>query len=538
MVILQPTPQPDDTATLSHISRIRANNIIDWLRAYATKRINSRLIDERRCIPPYIVLDFGNQGILGMQVQEKYGGLALKNIDALRVVEQIAGIDLTLATFVVINNFLGIRTIERYGTETFREEMLSILAKGRELAAFALTEPGAGSNPRALSATGIIDQKGGWQLQGKKIWIGSGSWAGVINVFVKLLDNDNKPKGITGFALRQGTTGLNHGLEALTMGMRGIVQNSVHLDGVSVNKINLLGEIGSGMTVAQDVMLFTRLAIGAKSVGAMKHCAQLMLHYATHRDVGTGSLMDNSVTLVRISNLTAAITTVETLVYRIAQLLDDGLSVPTEAYIACKTSGPEFLWQAADHLIQLLGGRGYIETNIAPQILRDARIFRIFEGPTEALNMFFGSSLIRPRKELQNFFCNNLCAVDIWENLNSKVQEIDQRWSISPEPFSNKTSARSWACTLMGELGTYALLLAVVQEKFKDNPSTQLRRAIDWTQAQFDFTFKKALSGSVINAFQSADESRELISSYAEAIGELQQTLPGEDYALDYLLKR
>ena len=140
-------------------------------------------------------------------------------------------------------------------------------------------------------------------------------------------------------------------------------------------------------------MLYTRLAIGAMSVGGMKRCVQLMHRYATRRDIGTGLLLDNPVTLVRLSEIAAATTAFETLVARIAELLDDGYFVPAEAYVACKTSGPELLWKAADSLVQLLGGRGYIETNIASQILRDARVFRIFEGPTETLNMFLGCLL-------------------------------------------------------------------------------------------------------------------------------------------------
>ena len=532
-----PIAQPD--ITQSDISRDRANSIIEWLRNYANTRINSRLIDERRCIPPYIVLDFGNQGILGMQVPEQYGGLGLNTYDAMRVIEQIAGIDITLATFVTINNFLGIRPILQSGTETFRQELLPILAQGRELAAFALTEPGAGSNPRSLASIGIPDAKGGWRLRGEKIWIGSASWAGLINTFVKLVDADNKPIGITGFALRQGTSGLRHGPEAITMGMRGLVQNAVYFDEVRVSKVNLLGEIGSGMAVAQDAMLLTRLAIGAKSLGGMKRCAQLMLRYATRRNIATGRLIDNPLTLVRLGNLTAAITALETLITRIAELVDNGYSVPGEGYIVCKTFGSEFLCQAADNLIQLLGGRGYIETNIAPQILRDARIFRIFEGPTETLNMFLGSSLFQPREELQIFFCNSLSAPAVWESLKAAIGQINARWSESIAPFSDRTSARRWAALVAGEVATYAILLAALQGSYNRKPLNQLHRgAIDWVQAQFDIALKKALSDQELkSATQSVDETTTLISSYSETIGDLQQTLPGEDNSLDDLLR-
>ncbi|ELR96361.1 acyl-CoA dehydrogenase family protein [Gloeocapsa sp. PCC 73106] len=519
------------------VSINKANKIIDWLRDYANKRINSRLIDERRCIPPYVVLDFGNQGILGMQVQAKYGGLDLTNTDAMRVVEQLAGIDLTLATFVVINNFLGVRSIARYAQESFREEMLPLLAQGRELASFALTESEAGSNPRAISATARVNPQGGWRLYGRKIWIGSGSWSGVINVFVQLLDAQDKPMGITGFCVPQGLPGLAHGGEALTMGMRGVVQNPVLFDGVAVTESNLLGEVGLGITVAQDMMLFTRLAIAAKSVGAMKRCAQLMLRYANRRDIATGRLIDNPVTQVRLSYITNAITAVETLVYRTAELLDANIAVPTEVYIACKTSGPEFLCQTADYLVQLLGGRGYIETNIAPQILRDARIFRIFEGPTEALNMFFGSCLIRPRKELERFFCEQLDGAQIWQELTDRVQEINDRWSTVSAPFNGKISARSWAFTLIGELGTYAILQAVLQEKYKKEESISLKRTINWCVIESNRIYKRAID-TVSPQFTvlTTDETNQAISSYMSSIGELRQTLPGEDDQLDEFL--
>ena len=540
----QSHPQTDlfvkstDVAAAPDISRKRADDIIDWLRTYANDRINSRLIDERRCIPPYVVLDLGNRGILGMQVAEKYGGTALGNRDAMRVVEQLAAIDLTLATFVVNNDFLGIRPIQRYGTQAIRDELLPILAKGRELAAFALTEPGAGSNPQAISATGVADAQG-WRLRGTKVWSGSASWAGVINVFVKLVDANNNSSGITGFAVRQGTAGLRPGPEALTMGMRGMVQNFVYLDDVPVGAVNLLGSVGAGMEAAQDAMLFTRLAIGAMSVGGLKRCAQLMLRYATRREISTGRLLENPVTLARLSDLTAATTAFETLVARIAELLDYGYFVPVEGYIACKTSGPELLCQAADSLVQLLGGRGYIETNIAAQILRDARVFRIFEGPTETLTMFLGSRVIHESAELHQFLSDSLGAPTVWESLRDAAYQINARLSGPNAPFSDRPSALRWASMLIGEVATSAILLATVEGAVNRTPSNQLRRAVDWARSRFDVTLERALSGTPLESvLQSANETTDLISSYAEAIGDLEQTLPGEDVALDGLLRR
>jgi alkylation response protein AidB-like acyl-CoA dehydrogenase len=314
----------------SNNSKKRADDLINWLHHYANQRINSQLIDERRCIPPYIVLDFGKQGLLGMQIPETYSGLALNHRDTLRVVEQLAAIDLTLATFVGGNNILGIHPIQHFATETLRDELLPSLAKGSEIAALAITEPGAGSNPRAISSQAVANGKNSWKLYGTKVWSGSASWASIINVFVQQLDANNKPIGITGFAVHQGRKGLRLGPEALTMGMRGMVQNTLYLEGIQVSTDALLGQPGAGMNVANETFMLARLGIGAMSLGAMKRCAQLMHRYATYRSISTGRLLDNPLTLIHLSDLSAGITALETLVALVAELLDQGVPVPHE----------------------------------------------------------------------------------------------------------------------------------------------------------------------------------------------------------------
>ncbi len=514
-----------------------AASIIDWLREYSQKRLNSRLIDERRCIPPHVVLDLGNRGILGMQIGQKYGGIGLNNLDSMKIVEQLAAIDLTLATFVVNNDFLGIRPIQNHAKEELKEELLPLLAKGRELAAFALTEPVAGSNPQAIATQGRIDPQGGWRLRGTKVWSGSAAWAGVINIFAKLTDSEGKATGISGFAIRQGTSGFRMGAESLTMGMRGMVQNFIHLDDVPVNTKDLLGKPGEGMVAAHDGMLHTRLAIGAMCVGGMKRCLQLMLRYSSRRSVGTGLLLDNPVTLVRLSNLTAATTAFEALIGRIAELLDEGKSIPTEAYIACKTAGPELLWQAADSLVQLLGGRGYVETNIAAQILRDARIFRVFEGPTETLTMFLGSRVLHQNDELHQFLSHSLKSADISERLKGIASQINDLWSKTNAPFIDSAAALRWASMKVGEITTYALLLAALRSL--SHQSVQTQRAIKWAQQEFDRLSDLALNdNSFASVLFDSTKATETISSYIETIGDLEQTLAGEDATIDPILCR
>ena len=518
-------------------SKERADQMIQWLQGYGNQRINSRLIDERRCIPPYIILDLGNQGFLGMQVAEQYGGMGLNNYDTLRVIQQVAAVDLTIASLLGVHAALGTRPIANYGLPSVKKELLPLLAQGRELGAYALTEPGAGSHPKGIGTTATPDGKGGWTLQGEKMYIGNGSWAGSINVFAQLLDDHHNPLGITSFVLRQGTPGLEQGPEALTMGMRGMVQNRIYLNNVRVTPEMMLGQAGAGMTVAQDAMMFGRLGLGAMSIGGMKRCAQLMLRYATRRTIATGSLFNNPITLHRLHDLTASITAVETLVKRISRLLDRGVTLPEEAYIACKTAGPEFFWKAADNLMQLLGGRGYLENNIAPQMMRDARLLRIFEGPTETLYMFLGSRTLNHSEQVNNLISRIFAAPQVFQKLHLAAQDINNYYTGNYSPFSDRLSASRWAYEVIGELATLAILQGALVGS--ETQSEKVRQVIDWLDLKFDNVFHEAVSLRVRSSLSYCPEMlRHEILDYTQTIGDLEQTLAGEEQDLDPLLRQ
>ncbi|MEO0835123.1 MAG: acyl-CoA dehydrogenase family protein [Cyanobacteria bacterium J06642_3] len=373
-------------------------------------------------------------------------------------------------------------------------------------------------------------------IHGEKIWSGSAAWAGVTNVFVQHQELDGKHRGISAFALRRGTPGLRQGKEALTMGMRGMVQNTVHFDGAIAAEKQLLGKVGKGMEVAQDAMMHGRLAISWSCLGGMKRCAQLMLRYTSRRQISTGRLLDNPLILNRLGGLTTKITAVECLVTQIAKLLDYQVKIPVELYTACKTSAPEFYWQAADDLVQFLGGRGYIETNIAPQILRDARVLRIFEGPTETLNMFLGSRVVSSDQDFADFLKNNFNAAEIHEKLLGAVKQINKRFADNPL-FEKNLDNKRWIYILIGEIATYAILLAASKYSYSQQPTTEIKRAIAWAELQLQQKIDKALVVTPDELVTvTADLTSELINSYQEAIGDVQQNLAGEDWELDELL--
>lgn len=521
-------------------SKKSADDLIQWVRQYAAERINPNLIDERRSIPPYIVLDMGNNGLLGMQIPKKYGGLEINNYDQMRVFEQLAAIDQTITSFVGINNVLGIRPILNYASDDVKEEMLPILASGRELAAFAITEPGAGSNPRNIAARAVPAGQNQWVLNGTKVWSGSASWAGMVNVFAKNINENGDVNGVSAFVVRQGTKGLRQGPEALTMGMRGMVQNTVYLENLLVSGDQALGKIGRGIDVAQSIMSYGRLSIGAAAIGAMKRCAQLMVRYGKNRSISTGKLLDNPVSLIRLSELSASITAVETLVHKTAKILDAGGAVPADIYAACKTSAPEFLYRATDQLVQMLGGRGYIETNYAPQFLRDARLLRIFEGPTETLLMFMGSSLIHKNQDLYDFMSKELGAPKVALKLRNAIEEIERKWAGNRRCFADGNNGVQWSYILAGETATYYILQAAVEGEIAATKETQaLVKASTWCRLQAEEKLRQALEGIPSESIvYDAPGISDLISGFSSTIGDVDFSLPGEDKELDILLKK
>ena len=517
-------------------SKKRADDLIGWLREYATTRINSRLIDERRTVPPYIVMDFGNHGLFGLQAPEGYGGLALSYQDTSRVLQQLAAIDLTLAGIVGPHNTLGLRPLLHYANPALREELLPLLARGRELAAFGVAEPEAGADLGGVTSVAVPDGTGGWRLRGSKRWNGS-AWAGVINVFVRQMQPDGTRGGLTGFVVRQGMPGLRIGPESLTMGLRGIMQNALYLDDVAVGPLNLLGELGKGAAVVDEALLLARLGTGIAALGGMQRCAQLMHRYATRRTIVTGRLLDNPVTLAWLSELTASLSALEALIELATKQLDSGERLPNEVAVAAKVAGSEFLWQAADNLVQLLGGRGYMENNLAPQILRDARALRIVEGPNESLTVFLGR-IVSQDPSLARFLRHQLGVPHLADQLESTVQQIQARCLGAPTPFAERSAALVWAYNLIGELAIATLLLAAAQQSQQKHPAERWQRAVTWARLRFEASLNKALRGPAVEAsLLSAAEATELIGSYAATIGDLEQTLPGEDLALDPLLR-
>ncbi|MFI5867574.1 acyl-CoA dehydrogenase family protein [Streptomyces sp. NPDC051546] len=485
------------------------------------------LADERRCIPPHIALDFGNQGLFGLLIEERYGGLALRMTDVARVLEQLAAIDLGLATWHLTSLFPGTRALSVGAGEEFAAEWLPRLAEGRVLGAYAQTEPNAGSDFTGISTLARPTRDGGWRLSGDKVWIGNGSWAGVVTVIAHLADAKGAPVDIAAFGIPMSSTGARAGAEHLSMGLRGMVQSHLHFDDVAVGPHQLL-DGGQGMRVALDSMTMGRFALAAASLGAMKRCLQLAHRFGSRRVISGRRLCDRAATLEALGEVAAHVQIGEAVVYGLADILDTGGAIELEQVVAAKVMMTEWLGHAADRLLQLLGGRGFDEANAASRLYRDVRVYRIFEGATEALVDFLGARATMHPARIDRQL-RSAGAPDVADRLRDAVAELGRRNVTQHGPDIDQ----DWRNAVAGTALMWAF--AVTALRTRNDRDTH---AAVIAEHRFEQALSEVRSGGPREiAVASPAELAMIVDGCTSRIGDIEETLPGPSTQLDPLLR-
>ena len=511
-------------------SGARADGMLAWLRDWSERRLSSRLMDERRSVQPQALLDLGNRGFLGVQVEEKYGGVALRNRDIARLLDQAAAIDLSLGTFMLVCLFPGIRPLAAFGSPLLKDEVLPDLARGRTLAGYAQTEPGAGTHFNAMAAQAVAQPDGRWKVSGDKVWIGNAQWSNVLTVVAHDVDASGRRRGLTAFAVRTDQPGVRLGRELPSLGLRGVVQGEVSFDGVLVDADHVVGEPKRGLEVGVDSMSWSRFAIASTCVGTLRRSAQLLERFAARREIATGRLLDHPVTRIALGLVTVRVAAVEALLETIAAALDAGREVDAELFAIAKIAGSEFAWDSTDRLVQGLGSRGYDEANGVPLLLRDARVTRIFEGASEPLLAFVGAAALAPTSDLYRALRDELCAPAAADALGEAVTRLRAR-KLGGEPLS-----RPWQCALAGRAGMWAVLVAALEAR----PTGALQeRALGWARAELEAACAEAAGGVREEAFLPAGaELESALAAVLAPIGDVEQQLPAERWELDPLLRR
>ena len=385
MVFPWPAPDPDEQ------DRIRSLNAA---AREIGERLDHREIEEKRWIGDGIIRDLGEAGLCGLYVDERYGGQGLSQTGYARVFETFAQIDATLSIVLGVHQSIGFKGIHMFGTEAQKERFLPDLASGSKLAGFALTEPEAGSDAYEIKSRAVQQPDGSWVLNGEKRYIGNGSKGDVFTAFARC-EIDGKDRHIA-LILEQGMKGFEVGERFDTMGLRGNDLRRLRFNDVKVPAENVLGEPGDGFRIAMQVLNNGRIGLGTGSVGATKHLLDLAIAHVKERRQFGRTLAEFELVQDKIGWMVSYLFGLESMCYLTCGLVDRGVEDYSLESAICKIAGTEFLWYAANRAMQLKGGAGYMRDQPYEKILRDIRIFPIFEGANDVMRAFVALSGMKP----------------------------------------------------------------------------------------------------------------------------------------------
>jgi alkylation response protein AidB-like acyl-CoA dehydrogenase len=301
------------------------------------------------------------------------------------VIQELARHDGSTAVTVGAHSSIGMRGLLLFGTEEQKARWLPKLATGEMIAAFCLTEPGAGSDAAAIKTTAVRDGDD-FVLNGEKLWITNGGIADFFTVFAK---TSLEGRGhITAFVVTRDMKGVSTGPHEDKMGIRASSTTTVVLEDVRVPAANVLGEVGKGFKVAMKILNSGRTGLGGGSVGAMKRLIELSVAHARERVQFGRPIATFGSIRQKLGQMVVDCYAAESVVNLVAGLADRGFEDTAVEAAISKVLATEALWRTVDEALQIAGGAGYMRELPYERALRDARINRIFEGTNEVLRLF------------------------------------------------------------------------------------------------------------------------------------------------------
>ena len=382
-----PWPEPEE----SEQERIRALNeaareigeSTDWRQA-----------EEDGWIGDDTIGALGDAGLCGLYVPEEYGGCGLTQTGYARVFETLAQIDAALAIVLGVHQSIGFKGLAMFGSDGQKERWLPDLATGRRLAGFALTEPEAGSDAYHVRSRAVLQPDGSWVLNGEKRYIGNGSKGSLFTTFARA-EVGGEDRHIA-LIVEDGMDGFEVGERYDTMGLRANDLRRLYFNDVRVPAENVLGEPGDGFRIAMEVLNNGRIGLGTGSVGASKKLLDLSIDHVKERRQFDRPIADFELVQDKIGWMVSYLFGLESLTYLTCGLVDAGVEDYSLESAIAKISGTEFLWYQVNRAMQLRGGEGYMRTDPYEKVMRDTRIFPIFEGANDVMRAFVTLSGIKP----------------------------------------------------------------------------------------------------------------------------------------------
>ena len=348
--------------------------------------------DEAARFPTELIPKMAELGLFGIMIPQEYGGAGLDTLSAAIIGEELARVDAAIALIVASHNSLCAAHILNFGSEMQKQKYLPSLARGEKLGAWALTEPGSGSDAAALKTRATLEGEH-WVLSGEKQFITQGSTAGVYVIMTSTEPSKGK-RGISAFIAESGTAGLRVGKIENKLGVRASDTVAVQIDDARIPKANLLGQLNGSFDDVLKVLQGGRVGIGAMAVGIAQGAFEESIKYAMMRKQFGKPIAEFEAIQWMLADMATEIDAARLLVYRAAQLKDRGMAFVTAASEA-KLYAAEAAMRATTKAIQIHGGYGYIKDYPVERYFRDAKICEIGEGTSEIQRMIIAKELLR-----------------------------------------------------------------------------------------------------------------------------------------------
>ncbi len=401
-------------------------SMVDAIDAFlADRQKELREWDRSAHQPDEFVQALREMGLFGLIIPEEFGGLELSNAAYARVLAQTSSHDSSTSLTIGAHSSIGMKGVLLFGTPEQKAKYLPRLASGELIAAFCLTESGAGSDAAAVRSKATRNDDGSWTLAGEKIWITNGGTAGLYTVFAKT----DTPEGkMTAFIVEAGWPGVSHGPHEDKMGIRASSTTTVAFADVRVPADNVLGEVGKGFKVAMAILNNGRTGLGGGAVGGMKALIRMATAQAKERKQFGKPIAEFGLVREKIAQMTIDCFAAESAVWMVAHYIDSGCTDYSVEAAMSKVFASDAIQRAANEALQIAGGNGFMREFPYEQVVRDSRILSIFEGTNEILRLYIalsglkevGTNLSGLKSALGNIFSDPIKGFGVFSGYASR----------------------------------------------------------------------------------------------------------------------
>ena len=339
--------------------------------------------------PAEFIQGLRDMGLFGLIIPEEFGGLELSNAAYARVLQQTSRHDSSVSLTVGAHSSIGMKGLLLWANAHQKQQYLPKLASGEMIAAFCLTESGAGSDAASVKTTAKKNADGSWTLSGEKIWITNGGIADLFTVFAKTDEGDGK---MTAFIVEAAWPGVSHGPHEDKMGIRASSTTTVAFADVRVPAENVLGPEGKGFKVAMSILNNGRTGLGGGAVGGMKTLIKLASAQAQERKQFGRPIAEFGLVREKIAQMTLDCFAAESVVWMVAHYIDSGVEDYSLEAAISKVFASDAIQRCAHEALQIAAGNGFMREFPYEQITRDCRILSIFEGTNEILRLYIALS--------------------------------------------------------------------------------------------------------------------------------------------------